>query len=194
MDKQSILNKLCEVIKESVIITNETINNSCNQIDAGAATLTDDIENEQAIKRLSRDFAKVLNDRDYKQLDGRAEYHLYTVDHLIDLIKNNDEQNTIKLVNENKIKSEYEDCEFLTITLSEDKEQAEVIYNVRTCITNAEAKYFNSLNTKDNKKSRISVGTPFTNCYTLVVKKEKGAWKIDKFEPSKENIKIDTNS
>lgn len=188
MNDQNLINKLFEVIKESITSINENMNNSCDQIDSGAATLTDDIENEHEIKRLCRDFAKTLNDRNYEQLDGRAEYHLYTVDHLIELIKNNDEQNTIKLFNENKIISKFEDCEFLKITLSEDKEQAEVIYNVRTCIISAEDKYFKSLNKKNNKKMRISEGTPFTNCYTLAVKKEKGVWKIDEFESSDENI------
>lgn len=186
MDKQSIANKLFGAIKEYM---DETVNNSREPIDSGTAALTDSIEIEQIIMALAMNFAKALNDRDFEHLDGRAEYHLYTVDHLIELIKNNDEQNTINLFNENRIKSKYEDCEFLTITFSEDKEQAEVIYNVKTCIISAEDKYFKSLNKKNNKKNRISAGTSFTNCYTLIVKMDKGTWKIDKFESSKEYIK-----
>ena len=64
--------------------------------------LTDDTTDELAIKGLSRDFGKALTDRDFEHFDGRAEYHFYTVYHLIELIKNSDEQSTIKLFNENK--------------------------------------------------------------------------------------------
>lgn len=188
----NVINKLFEVIKESITISDDVANKSYSQIESGSKMLTDDIENEQAIKKLSMDFAKALNDRNFEYLDGRAEYHLYTLDYLIELIKNNDEQNTINLFNENKIKSKYEDCEFLTITLNEDKNQAEVVYNVRTCVISAEDNYFKLLNKKNNKKNQISAGTPFTNCYTLVLKKEKGIWKIDKFKYSDKNIKIDT--
>lgn len=193
MNKQNIIQKVLEVIQESLPISDGTINNNCGQVDSMAATLTDDTEVEQAIKALSRDFAKALTDRDFECLDGRAEYHLYTVDQLIELIKNNDEQNTIKLFNENKIKSKYEDCEFLTITLSADQEQAEVVYNVRICVVSGNDKYFNELNKKNNKKDKISRGNSFSTNYTLLVKKEKGTWKIDKFEASEENIKIGTN-
>lgn len=189
-----VINKLFEIIKESITSLDNDANKSNGQIDSESKKLTDDMENEQAIKKLSRDFAKALNDRNFEYLDGRAEYHLYTLDYLIELIKNNDEQNTINVFNENKIKSKYEDCEFLTITLTEDRNQAEVVYNVRTCVISAEDKYFKLLNKKNNKKNQISAGTPFTNCYTLVLKKEKGIWKIDKFESSEKNIKIDTNS
>jgi hypothetical protein len=157
-----------------------------------AATLTDDTADEQAIKGLSRDFAKALNDRDFEHFDGRAEYHLYTVDHLIELIKNSDEQSTIKLFNENKIKSKYEDCEFLSITFSADQEQAVVVYNVRTCVVSADGKYFKELNKKNNKKNKISGGTPFSTTYTLSIEKERGTWKIGKFEASEENIKMGT--
>jgi len=182
MNKQNIIQKVLEVIQESLSVSNGT-------------TLTDDTADEQAIKGLSRDFAKALTDRDFERLDGRAEYHLYTVDHLIELIKNSDEQSTIKLINENKIKSKYEDCEFLSITFSEDQEQeqAVVVYNVRTCVVSADDKYFKELNKKNNKKNRISGGTPFSTTYTLLVKREKGIWKIDKFEASEENIKMGTN-
>jgi len=138
-------------------------------------------------------FVKALTDRDFECLDGRAEYHLYTVDHLIGLIKNSDEQSTIKLFNENKIKSKYEDCEFLSITFSADQEQAEVVYNLRICVVSADDKYFKKLNKKNNKNNRISGGTPFSTNYTLLVKKEKGTWKVDKSEASEENIRIDTN-
>lgn len=192
MNKLNIMQKVFEVIQESLPVSDGTINNNCGKVDSGAATLTDDTADEQVIKGLSRDFAKALNDRDFEHLDGRAEYHLYTVDHLIKLIKNNDEQNTIKLFNENKIKSKYEDCEFLSITFSADQEQAEVVYNVRTCVVSAADKYFKELNKKNNKKNRISGGTPFSTNYTLLVKKEKGTWKIDKFEASEENIKMGT--
>ncbi len=193
MNKQNIIQKVLEVIRESLPVSDGTIKNNCGQVDSMAATLTDDTADEQAIKELSRDFAKALTDRDFERLDGRAEYHLYTVDHLIKLIKNNDEQNTIKLFNENKIKSKYEDCEFISITFSADQEQAEVVYNVRTCVVSADAKYFKELNKKNNKKNRISKGTPFSTTYTLLVEKEKGTWKIDKFEASEENIKMGTD-
>ncbi len=194
MNKLNIIQKVLEVIQESLPVSDGTINNNCGKVDSEAATLTDDTADEQAIKGLSRDFAKALNDRDFERLDGRAEYHLYTVDHLIELIKNNDEQSTIKLFNENKIKSKYEDCEFLSITFSADQEQAVVVYNVRTCVVSADDKYFKERNKKNNKKNRISEGTPFSTTYTLLVKKEKGPWKIDKFEASEENIKMGTNS
>ena len=192
MNKLNIMQKVMEVIQESLPISDGT--NNCGKGDSGAATLTDDTADEQEIKGLSRDFAKALNDRDFESLEGRAEYHLYTVDHLIKLIKKNDEQSTIKLFNENKIKSKYEDCEFLSITFSADQEQAEVVYNVRTCVVSADNKYFKELNKKNNKKNRISGGTPFSTAYTLLVKKEKGTWKIDKFEASEENIKMGANS
>jgi len=194
MNKLNIMQKVLEVIQESLPVSDGTINNNCGKDDSGAASLTDDTADEQVIKRLSRDFAKALNDRDFERLDGRAEYHLYTVEHLIELIKKNDEQSTIKLFNENKIKSKYEDCEFLSITFSANQEQAVVVYSVKTCLVSADDKYFNGLNKKNNKKNRISEGTPFSTSYTLLVKKEKGTWKVDKFEASEENIKLGTNS
>ena len=190
MKKQNIILKVLEVIQESLPISDETIKNNCGQDDSMAATLTDDTADEQVIKGLSRDFAKALTDRDFECLDGRAEYHLYTVDHLMELIKNNDEQNTIKLFNENKIKSKHEDCEFLSITFSADHVQAVVVYNVRICVVSANDKYFKELNKKNDKKNRISGGNPFSTTYTLLVKKEKGTWKIDKFEASERNIII----
>ena len=184
MNKLNIMQKVLEVIQESLPVSDGTINDNCGKVDSGAVTLTDDTADEQVIKGLSRDFAKALNDRDFEHLDGRAEYHLYTVDHLIELIKNNDEQSTIKLFNENKIKSKYEDCEFLSVTFNVDQEQAVVVYNVSTCVVSADNKYFKELNKKNTKKNRISKGTPFSIAYTLIVKKEKGTWKIDKFETS----------
>lgn len=190
MNKHHFLQKVLEVIQESLPVSDGTINNNSDQDDSMATALTDDTENEQAIKDLCWDFAEVLNDRDFEHLDGRAEYHLYTMDHLIKLIKNSDEQSIIKMFNENKIKSKYEDCEFLSITFSEDQEQALVVYNVRTCVVSADGKYFKELNKKNNKKNIISVGTPFSTTYTVTVKKERGIWKIDKFEASEVIIKI----
>jgi hypothetical protein len=192
MNKLNILKKVLAVIEGSLPVldgtSDGTVDNVCGQVNSGVMNLTDDTADEQAIKGLSRDFAKALNDRDFTCLDSRAEYHLYTVDHLIELIKNNDEQNTVKLLNENKIKSQYEDCEFLSITFSEDREQAEVVYNVRTCVVSADDKYFKKLNKKNDKKNRINEETPFSITYTLLVKKEKGTWKIGKFEVSEESI------
>jgi len=63
-----------------------------------------------------------------------------------------------------------------------------LVYNVRTTVLSADDKYFKELNKKNNKKNRISAGTPFSTTYTLLVKTVKGTWKIDKFEASKENI------
>lgn len=189
MNKLNVLQKALGVIQESLPVSDRT-NKSCGQVDSSAAILIDDTADEQAIKELSREFAKALNDRDFECLDGRAEYHLYTVDHLIELIKNNDEQNTKNLFKEYQIKSKYEECEFLSITFSADREQAVVVYDVRTMIS-AEDKYFKKLNKKGNKKSRISNDTPFSTIYTLIVKKERGTWKIDKFETSKEIKKQD---
>ena len=60
-------------------------------------------------------------------------------------------------------------------------------------MVSADNKYFKELNKKNSKKDRISGGTPFSTAYTLLVKKEKGAWKIDKFEASEENIKMGAN-
>ena len=179
---RNIIQKVLEVIQESLPVSDGTKENNCGQVDSMAASLADDTADEQAIKGLSRDFAKALTDRDFECLDGRAEYHLYTVDHLIELIKNGDEQSTIKMFKENKIKSKYEDCEFLSITFSADQEEAVVVYNVRTCIVSADGKYFKELNKKNNKKNVISGGTPFSTTYTLSVKKERGNWKISKFE------------
>ncbi|MDR3600480.1 MAG: hypothetical protein P4L49_08390 [Desulfosporosinus sp.] len=190
MNKLNIIQKVWEAIQESLPVTDGTINNNCGPVDSGAAPLMDDTVDEQVIKELCRNFAKALTDRDFERLDGRAEYHLYTVDHLIELIKNNDEQNTIKLFNENKIKSKYEDCEFLSITFSEDQEQALVVYNVRTCMVSADNKYFKELNKKNDKKNTISRGTPFSTTYTLLVKKDRETWRIDKLEASEKTIKV----
>jgi hypothetical protein len=192
MNKLNIIKKVLTVIQGSLPVSDEDTNNNCSQVDSEAVNLRDDTPDEQAIKGLCKDFAKVLNDRDFESLDSRAEYHLYTVDYLIELIENNDEQSTINLFNENKIKSKYEDCEFLSITFSADQEQAVVVYNVRTCVLSADDKYFKKLNKKNNKKNRISEGTSFNTTYTLLVKKEKGTWKVGKFEVSDENIKIGT--
>lgn len=186
MNMQNIKEKVLKVIQGSPSVLDKTFNTNCSQVDS-----VDDTMDEKAIKGLLRDFAKALNERDFEHLDGRSEYHLYTVDHLIELIKNNDEQNTIKLFNENKIKSKYEDCEFLSVTFSENQEQAVVVYDVKTCVVSANDKYFKGLNKKSNKKTTISEGTPFCITYTLIVKREKGTWKIDKVEVSEE-IKTDT--
>lgn len=156
--------------------------------------LTDEILRRQDVMSLSWEFAKALNDRNFEYLDARAEYHFYTLDHLIELLKNNDEQNTINLFNEYKIQSKFEDCEFVAITFRGDREQAEVVCNVRTCVEGATDSYLKQLNKKNSKKNRISPGTPFDTKYTLVVKKERGTWKVDKFTASEENIRIDMNS
>jgi len=145
MSKLNFVQKVLEVIQESMPVSDGTINSNCGKDDSRAATLTNDTEDEQLIKGLARDFAKAINDRDFEHLDGRAEYHLYSVDHLIELIKNSDEQSTINLFKENKIISKYEDCEFLSITFSADQEEAEVVYNIRTCVVNAAGKYFKEL-------------------------------------------------
>ena len=190
MNKLDILKKILAVIQGSLPVSDKTINNDCGQVDSGEVMLMEDTADEEEIKRLSRNFAKALKDRDFEHLDGRSEYHLYTMDHLIELVKNNDEQNTVSFIKENKIKSKYENCEFLSITISADQEQAEVVYNVRTCVVSADDKYYKELNKKNNKKNRISEGTPFSTTYTLLVKKERGTWKIDKFEASEESIKM----
>ena len=57
-------------------------------------------------------------------------------------------------------------------------------------MVSADGKYFKELNKKNNKKNKISVGTPFSTTYTVTVKKEREIWKIDKFEASEVNIKI----
>lgn len=192
MNKQNMIQKVWEVIQEALPVSDGTTNKDSGLVDSMAAILTDDTEDEQAIRDLSRDFAQALTDRDFEHLDSRAEYHFYTLDHLIDLIKNSDEQSTIKLFNDNKIKSKYEDCEFLSITFSANLEQAVVVYNVRTCVVSAEGKYFKELNKKGNEKNKISDGTPFGTTYTLTVKKERGICKIDKFEASEANIRMST--
>ncbi|WP_088227612.1 hypothetical protein [Desulfosporosinus sp. FKB] len=188
--KTEVLKKVLTDILGSLTAQDKTIDNNPRPDEGHAVANIEDTEEMQAIKRLCQNFAKALTARDYESLDGRAEYHLYTVDHLIKLVQNNDEQNTIKILTDNKIKSKYEDCEFLSITLSEDQEEAEVVYNVKTCVISAEDKYFKELNKKNNKKNRINIGTPFSTAYTLLVKKEKGTWKVDNFEASDENIKI----
>lgn len=189
MIKSGIIKKASELIIGPRTATNEAIDNNKGQTEAVA--FREDTEDEQAIKELSRNFAQALNDRDYEHLDSRSEYHLYTVDHLIELIKSDDEQNTKNLIIENKIKSKFEDCEFVSITFSEDKEQAKVVCNVLICIISAGEGYFKLLNKKNNKKTRINEGTPFRTAYTLIVKKEKGIWKVDEFDASQEYIKID---
>lgn len=190
MNKLDIIKKVLAAINESLIVSDETINNNCIQADSERANRKEDSVDELVIKDISRDFAKALSDRDFEHLDARAEYHFYTVDHLIELLKNNDEQSTLQLFNENKIKSQFNDCEFLSITFNENKEQAEVVYNVQTCVLSADDKYFKVLNKKNNKKNKISNGTPFSTTYQLALKKQKGSWKIDKLEVSEENIKI----
>lgn len=181
LSKLDILRKVLGVIQESQPGAEEKTNSGGDQVKSRPAALTDNLGEEKAIRALAREFAQAINNRDYETLDGRAEYHLYTMDHLIELVKNNDEQRTIKLFNENKIKSKYEDCEFISITFSADPEEAVVVYNVRTCLISAEEKFFKELN-KSNKTKALKSGTPFTTPYTLIVKKEKGAWKVNGFE------------
>ncbi|MEL1135001.1 hypothetical protein AAC978_07430 [Desulfitobacterium sp. THU1] len=179
MKKLNILKELLGTIKESMPVSEANDNNG--PVNSELVNSMDYNAEEQAIRTLSIDFAKSLNDRDFEFLDGRAEYHLYTVDHLIELIKSNDEQTTADFLIENKLKVKYESCEFLSITFSENMEQATVVYNVKTCVISAEKKYFKELNKKNNLKNEISKDTPFSTTYTLFVKKEKGTWKIDKF-------------
>jgi hypothetical protein len=181
MNALSIIKKVLEIIQESMPAPNQTIdytNHEENLEGAKSFQMTD----TSAITNLARDFAKALNDRDFNSLDSRAEYHLYTVDHLVELVKNNDEENTLKTFKNYKIQSKYEDCEFLSITLNNSKDQAEVVYNVITCVVNADDKYFKELNKKRSKENQITQGTPFSTSYTLSVKKEKGLCKVDKFE------------
>ncbi|WP_088189147.1 hypothetical protein [Desulfosporosinus sp. FKA] len=189
--KTEVLKKVLTDILGSLIAQDKTIDNNTRPDDNHNVVKIEDTEEMLVIKRVCHDFAKALTERNYESLDGRAEYHLYTVDHLIKLVKNNDEENTIKILTDNKIKSKYEDCEFLSITLSENQEEAEVVYNVKTCVISAEDKYFKELNKKNNKKNRIVRGTPFSTAYTLLIKKEKGTWKVDNFEASEENIKME---
>lgn len=190
MGKSAFIKDFLGVIQKSMLVPND--NNDTGLVDSELVNSIDTIAEEQVIKTLSRDFAQSLNDRDFVCLDSRAEYHLYTVDHLIELIKNNDEQNTMKIFYENKIKAKYEACEFLSITFSEDLEQATVVYNVKICVISAEEKYFKELNQKNNTKNKISQDTPFSTTYTLLVKKEKGTWKIDNFKASEEYIVEET--
>lgn len=173
MSKLNILKKTLEVIHESLP----------EPIDTNAGGINE-VSEEQAIKELAKEFAKALNDRDFQSLESKAEYHLYTVDHLIELIKANDEQNTIKLFKEYKIISRYEDCNFLAITFDEELQQAEVVCNVRICLIDASANYFKELNKKRDKESLISAGVPFEIKYVLGVKKVKGIWKVDSFKTS----------
>ena len=184
MDALSILKRVLEIIQESMPATDQTIDPN-NHAENLRGTKSFQISDTDAIKNLARDFAKVLNDRDFNALDSRAEYHLYTVDHLVELVKNNDEQNTLKAFKSYKIQSKYEDCEFLSITLNKGQDQAEVVYNVITCVVSADDKYFKELNKKRGKEDQITPGTPFSTPYTLSVKKEKGIWKVDQFETSK---------
>lgn len=192
MKKLNILKEFLTTIQESIPASDPNSNN--DPIDCESVNSMDYSSEEQAIRTLSIDFAKSLNDRDFEHLDSRAEYHLYTVDHLIELIKSNDEQTTANFLHENKIKAKYESCEFVSITFSENMEQATVVYNVKIYLISAEGKYFKELNKNNNTKTKISKGTPFSTTYTLLVKKEKGTWKIDKFKASEEKIIEDTNS
>ena len=184
MDALSILKRVLEIIQESMPASDQTIDpNKHEENLKGAKSFQTSYKD--AIENLARDFAKVLNDRDFNALDSRAEYHLYTVDHLVELVKNNDEQNTLKAFKSYKIQSKYEDCEFVSITLNKSQDQAEVVYHVITCVMSADDKYFKELNKKRGKEDQITPGTPFSTPYTLSVKKEKGIWKVDKFETSK---------
>ncbi|MDQ7095149.1 hypothetical protein REC12_16245 [Desulfosporosinus sp. PR] len=194
MSKMDIIKKFLTVIQESqpAPAPDRSINDNYEPVDKEEENIMATSE-EETVKELARNFAQALTERDFEHLDGRAEYYFYTVDYLIELIKNNDEQSTIKLFKENKIKSKYENCEFLSIIFSADREQAEVVYKIMTSLLNADDKYFKELNKKNSKKTRISQGTPFSTTYTLLVKKEKGTWKIDKVEVSEENIKITTS-
>lgn len=184
MNALSILKRVLEIIQESMPASDQTIDPN-NHYENLKEAKSFQISNTNAIKNLARDFAKVLNDRDFDALDSRAEYPLYTVDHLVELVKNNDEQNTLKAFKSYKIQSKYEDCEFLSITLNKSQDQAEVVYDVITSVVSADDKYFKELNKKMGKENQITPGTPFSTPYTLSVKKEKEIWKVDKFEASK---------
>lgn len=186
MKKLNSIKEFLGIIQESRRVSDD--NNDTSPVDGESVNSRDNITEEQAIKTLARDFAQSINDRDFECLDSRAEYHLYTVDHLIELIKNNDEQNTMRIFYENKIKAKYENCEFLSITFSEDLKQATVVYDVKIHVINAEENYFKELNNKSNKKTKIGKGIPFSTTYTLLAKKEMGTWKIDNFKASGEYI------
>ncbi|AFM41718.1 hypothetical protein Desaci_2793 [Desulfosporosinus acidiphilus SJ4] len=190
---KNILKKVLTVIEGSLPVPDGAVNSNSSPEESGTVTKIGDTEVVQALKELAVKFAEALTHRDYECLDGRAEYYLYTVDHLVELIKNNDEQNTINFLTENKVKSKFEDCEFLSISISEERDEAEVVCNVITCVTSAEDKFFKELNKKNHKKNSISKGTPFSTKYTLSVKSEKGTWKIAGFNTSEENLRIDRN-
>lgn len=192
MSKLKILREVLEAIQKAQPIEDTNVMNTSNQAGGESVNFIEETQEEKEITTLSRNFAKALNDRNYEHLDGRAEYHLYTVDHLIKLIKNNDEENTKKLLTENKIKSKFEDCEFISLEFNDDRMEAEVVCNVRIRMVEATENYLKTLNKKNNKKNQISAGNSFRTTYKLVVKNEKGCWKIDKFETSEENLKIDS--
>ncbi|HEX3015206.1 MAG TPA: hypothetical protein VHQ46_02300 [Desulfobacteria bacterium] len=155
-------------------------------IDDGQKTYLADRNPEvAAVRKLCDEFAARLNNRDYTNLDGKAEYHLYTVDHIKELLKQKDEKRTLKHYKGNKLTTKYEGCQFVSIVFNRVLDHAEAIFNVHFRIVTAADKYLNSLGCGNNKFS-LGNGIPVEQLYKLTLHKPQGMWKISSFEADSE--------
>lgn len=129
---------------------------------------------------LAWEFANLINNRDYKSLDGSVEYHLYTEKHRKELFNKKDPKKTTDSINKYKIKSYCDGIQIISAQFNQELTLSEVIYGVRITVTDATDKYFKFLNEHNQGKS-IAKNITYLQLYKLELVKEDGMWKVDNF-------------
>jgi hypothetical protein len=138
-----------------------------------------------AICLMAWEFAQLINNRDYKSLDGSVEYHLYSKEYRNQLFLRKGPQTTTKHCIKHKVKSYCNNVNIVSVYFDKYLNQAEVVYGVEIVITEAKDKYFKILN-KQIQGKPLDKNIPYRQFYTLKFIKEEGQWKINSFKPNKE--------
>jgi ketosteroid isomerase-like protein len=139
-----------------------------------------------AAKQLAEEFAKTLNERDYTNINGKAEYHLYTQQFTDSLVKAGDEQATIKVYKDNQIKSKYDSSEISSMVFNKEYTQCELAYVVKAHITEASDAFLKNISSSIKGGGQLGKNAVFSREYQLTLKKDKDKWKIDNFSASSE--------
>lgn len=139
-------------------------------------------DNEEVVKLKSTvdGYLKALIQRDYKTVDGYAEYGYYTEAMLKVLKDSNDSDKTIKAYKDNKITESYESYEKLKVTFSKDLTSCKVTVIGKSKYSNVTAKFL----TDSKIKKDVLLGRE----YTLDIVKINGVLKINGIKAGKQYI------
>ena len=145
-------------------------------------------EDKQVVtaKQLAEEFAKTLNERDYTNINGKAEYHLYTQEFTESLVKGGDEQATIKVYKDNQIKSKYDSSEISSMVFNKEYTQCVLEYSVKAHITEASDAFLKNISSSIKGGGQLGKNAIFSREYQLTLKKDQDKWKIDNFSATKE--------